>query len=196
MRTRLVQFDITPTGEVSREFLAHGLVHFRQAAQFVKQLPYGRNTDRSDYRLVLSEGRGTCSTKHALLASLCMEQQQHEVHLYTGIYEMTGSNTPGIGHILRHYSLPSIPEAHCYLKYHQGRWDFTRVTGSCNDSPREFLDEIAIGPHQIGDFKVAYHWAYLPLWLSRHGLSQRFDTDALWTIREECIAALSAPPVQ
>lgn len=69
MRTRLVQFDITPTGEVSREFLTHGLVHFRQAAQFVKQLPYGRNTDRSDYRLVLSEGRGTCSTKHALLAS-------------------------------------------------------------------------------------------------------------------------------
>ena len=190
-RIAWIPFDIKPTGKISRSFLTRGPVNFHQAAQFVTQLPYGRNTDRSDYRLVLSEGRGTCSTKHALLASLCTEQQQNEIQLYTGIYEMTGSNTPGIGHILRHYGLPSIPEAHCYLKYHQDRWDFTRA-GSCNESPREFLDEIPIGPHQIGDFKVAYHRAHLPLWLSRHGLTQSFDTDTLWKIREECIATLSA----
>jgi hypothetical protein len=38
------------------------------------ELRYGRNADRADFRLVLSEGRGICSTKHALLAAVAFEQ--------------------------------------------------------------------------------------------------------------------------
>jgi hypothetical protein len=58
----------------------------------VRSLPYGRNSDHSDWRLVLGEGRGTCSTKHALLADLARENRRH-VALMLGIYEMDEDNT-------------------------------------------------------------------------------------------------------
>ena len=44
------------------------------AVTYIRRLPYGRNTDRSDILRVLREGKGTCSTKHALLACLAQEQ--------------------------------------------------------------------------------------------------------------------------
>ncbi|MGI6128050.1 MAG: hypothetical protein ACOYEF_14125 [Planifilum sp.] len=44
------------------------------AAAYIRRLPYGCNTDRGDFRRVLREGKGTCSTKHALLVRLAQEQ--------------------------------------------------------------------------------------------------------------------------
>jgi hypothetical protein len=44
-----------------------GITTFQQALEYIHRLPYGRNADRADYRLVLKEGKGTCSTRQALL---------------------------------------------------------------------------------------------------------------------------------
>ena len=55
---------------ISSVFMDRGIDNFRAAGRYLHHLPYGRNTDRADFRLVLTEGRGTCSTKHALLAEL------------------------------------------------------------------------------------------------------------------------------
>jgi hypothetical protein len=44
--------------------------------------------------IVLAEQRGTCSTKHALLRRLAIEQGL-DIALVLGIYEMTERNTPG-----------------------------------------------------------------------------------------------------
>jgi hypothetical protein len=44
------------------------------AVAYIRRLPYGQNTDRGDFRRVLREGKGTCRTKHALLARLAQEQ--------------------------------------------------------------------------------------------------------------------------
>jgi hypothetical protein len=82
----------------------------------VRSLPYGRNSDHSDWRLVLGEGRGTCSTKHALLADLARENRRH-VALVLGIYEMDEDNTQEIGTVLDRNGLPCVPEAHCYLAH-------------------------------------------------------------------------------
>ncbi|GAA0458311.1 hypothetical protein GCM10008935_11770 [Alkalibacillus silvisoli] len=71
----LPNFKIDSMGKVSREVLDLGLQDFHQVVKFVHELPYGRTTDRSDYHLVLREGKGTCSTKHALLSALCIEQK-------------------------------------------------------------------------------------------------------------------------
>src|SRR5690242_11985172 len=92
------------SGEITAQFVALGIANFRSAARFVHQLRYGRNADRADFRLVLSERRGTCSTKHALLAKLAIEQQL-EVDLTLGIYEMSESNTPGVGAVLDKYGM-------------------------------------------------------------------------------------------
>ena len=76
-------------------------------------LPYGRNSDRSDWRLILKEGRGTCSTKHALLADLARENLRHVVPVL-GVYDVDEGNTPGIGTVLERHGIPCVPEAHCY----------------------------------------------------------------------------------
>lgn len=54
-------------------FAALGLRDYHVAARHVRRLPYGRNSRRADYGLVLQEGRGTCSTEHALLTALAGE---------------------------------------------------------------------------------------------------------------------------
>ena len=67
------------------------------------------------------EGRGTCSTKHALLADLARENRRH-VALVLGIYEMDEDNTQEIGTVLDRNGLPCVPEAHCYLVHEARAW--------------------------------------------------------------------------
>jgi uncharacterized protein (TIGR00369 family) len=74
---RLPDFALDDGRPLGREFAALGLGSYREAARYVRSLPYGRNTDRSDWRVVLKEGRGACSTKHALLAELARENGRH-----------------------------------------------------------------------------------------------------------------------
>ncbi len=50
--------QLTSDGEISLLARSHGLGTFADAVQHVRSLPYGRISDRSDYRLVLGEGRG------------------------------------------------------------------------------------------------------------------------------------------
>src|SRR4051812_26756301 len=103
-------WDVLPStplheaGEISAQFLARQLTDFQRAARSLQALPYRRTTNRADYRLVLSEQRGTCSTKHALLAALAAEQQL-PVSLTLGLYEMSEANTPGVSAVLRQYRL-------------------------------------------------------------------------------------------
>ena len=107
-------------------FQAAGIHDFAAAARHVLTLPYGRIADRRNLRLVLKEGRGSCTTKHALLAELACEQGI-EVDLTLGIYEMSERNTPGVGRVLSAYGLEYMPEAHCYLRHESGRIDVTGV---------------------------------------------------------------------
>jgi hypothetical protein len=126
MRTALIpllalpDFPLSEHEPLARGFLALGLRSFVDAAGYVWRLPYGRNSDRADFRLVLPEGRGTCSTRHALLAALARAHGQ-PVQLTLGIYEMHERNTPGVGAVLEREGLSGIPEAHCYLVVNQRR---------------------------------------------------------------------------
>jgi len=68
-------------GPVTRLFRAAGVNDFAGAARHVLKLPYGRIADRSKFWLVLEEGRGTCTTKHATLAELAREHQLDTIWL-------------------------------------------------------------------------------------------------------------------
>lgn len=138
----------------------------------------------------MSERKGTCSTKHALLSALCIEQGIEEIKLFTGIYEMNENNTPGVGGVLRNYGLNSIPEAHCYLKYNNDRFDFTRL-GVQGDPIEDFLVEEQLKPYQIWEFKKDFHRSYIPIWLTNKALDEKFNLEKIWEIREECIKELS-----
>ncbi len=65
----LPDIPLQPAGQIVADFIARGITDFRAAGRYLHHLPYGRNADRSDFRLVLPEGRGTCSTKHAFSES-------------------------------------------------------------------------------------------------------------------------------
>jgi hypothetical protein len=105
--TRLINRPLTADGPITRLFRAAGAHDFPDAALHVLGLPYGRITDRSRFWLVLEEGRGTCTTKHATLVELAREQGI-EVELMLGIYEMSEGNTPGVGRVLSVHGLSGI----------------------------------------------------------------------------------------
>ena len=184
----LPNFPLKPGGEITDRFLALGVTDFHGAARYVRRLPYGRNADRANFRLVLEENRGTCSTKHALLAQLAKEQVVN-IGLAIGIYEMTERNTPGVGPVLAKYGLPSIPEAHCYLTYQGTRLDVTRSNVAPSEPIKRFLYEETIVPDQIGRYKTELHQRFIQNWVSQLAASRNWQE--IWQIREECIAALS-----
>ena len=186
----LPNVPLQPGAEVTAHFLALGLTNFHAAARYVQQLPYGRTSDRANCRLVLSEGRGTCSAKHALLAQLAREQGV-DIALTMGIYQMTEHNTPGVGSVLEHYNLPYIPEAHCYLTYHGIRIDVTRSGVTPVEPITVFLYEETITPEQIGAYKIALHQRVLRDWVAGSGCVGTRTFEEIWQIRQACIAALS-----
>ncbi len=185
----LPEKQLAASGEASAQFLALGIDDYREASLFTNQLSYGRNADRANFRLVLPERRGTCSTKHALLAALAIEQRL-PIHLTLGIYEMSERNTPGIGAVLSKHGLAFVPEAHCYLIYNGTRIDVTRDAVIAAEPIARFLHEETIAPEQIGDYKVAMHQAWMREWVAREMPNRNWEQ--VWKIREACIAALSA----
>ncbi|WP_124727904.1 transglutaminase domain-containing protein [Staphylospora marina] len=183
---------LQPAGDISRAFQSMGVRTFREAARYVQALPYGRNTNRADARSVLREGKGTCSTKHALLAMLA-EENKIPVRLMIGIYLMNEANTPGVGNVLTQHGLTAIPEAHCYLRLNEQYLDFTRQTGQKDKIPLSFLAEKEIAPNEIGEEKIRFHQDWLKHWVTTSAVPVK-DWRKVWEIREACIAALSQFP--
>lgn len=173
---------------------AQGFTTFRQVADAVWRLPYGRNSDRANPLLVLSEGCGTCSTRHAFLAMLAREAADTELELVLGTYMMSEANTPGVGAVLAPHGLDAIPEAHCFLRAAGERVDLTHPPGALPGEPiANFRYEEVIEPTQIGDYKLAYHRAAIARWLQEAD-APSLTLDEAWAIREGCIAALSTVP--
>jgi hypothetical protein len=188
-------FDLVSGEKITREFLRRGLTDFYRALDCIWRLAYGRNSKRADFRLVLKENRGTCSTKHALLAALSAEQKR-EVFLTLRIYEMNGRNTAGVGAVLGEYGLDNLPEAHCYLTYRDKRIDVTRFSDEEKIEPIEdFVYEETIRPAQIGDYKLRLHRAFFHDWMGEKNLTRQFGFDELWSVREKCIAATAQETV-
>lgn len=154
----------------------------------VKHIPYGRNSNRTDFSLVITENKGTCSSKHAFLKDFADKNNIPNVDLIIGIYKMSESNTK-IGNILSKHQIDYIPEAHCYLKINDEVVDATNTHSDFSKIKNDILEEITINPNQVGDFKVAYHKAFLKDWIRKENIP--FGFDEIWTIREKCIENLS-----
>lgn len=185
-------FELNAPLPVSQAFRSRGITTFREAAIFIKCLPYGRNADKTDLLTVLPEQRGTCSTKHALLKLLADEHNRPEVRLMTGLYKMTAQNTPGVANVLATHQLSYIPEAHNYLRYEHLIIDCTSTASASSDFYAQLIEETEIRPDQVGAYKVSYHQRYLDKWL-KDNPDIGYTAGELWRIREQCIYSLSAP---
>jgi hypothetical protein len=131
--------SISNTGTISAEFLSLGIKSFLEACRYVQELPYGYNTDRDDLMILFKEKKGTCTTKHAVIASLA-----HELNLSIeksiGIYAMTEEIVTGTDEILEKYNLPYVPMIHCFLVYGEYRVDLSEGNNNGKNRPiEEFL---------------------------------------------------------
>jgi hypothetical protein len=164
-----------------------GFISFEQLAEHVRLLPYARTVNSQDLFAVLREGRGTCSSKHRLLAAVAQDSGRYDVKLTIGIYEMCEENTPGVGGVLSAASVTSIPEAHCYLSVEGERLDFTGVAPGSLSPFTALIAESIVPPHDLIETKNRLHRQVLAAWANAHGST----VDWAWATREACIAALS-----
>lgn len=129
---------ISAGGAVSDWFLSLGVHRFREACRYVHRLPYGYNSDRDDLMILFEEGFGSCTTKHAVIATLA-----HELGLpigkSIGIYAMTEALVTGSAAILAKYSLPYVPMVHCFLAGGGVRVDLTEGNRNGKNRPIDDL---------------------------------------------------------
>ena len=168
---------------------SQGIDTWHQLTSFIQNLPYGRNSNRTDFGLVISEMKGTCSSKHALLKSIADLNQVPDIQLVIGIYRMTQLNTPGIGSALGDNTMTYIPEAHCYLKIKGERTDLTSTQSEFEKIEKYIIEEMTILPEQVATFKVTYHKNFIQKWLQDN--DSKLDLEEIWRIRETCIMNLS-----
>ncbi len=165
-------------------------IEFEKLKEKVKHIPYGRNSNRFDFSLVLSENKGTCSSKHAFLKDFAAKNNIGKVKLFIGIFKMNEHNTPKIFPVLKEHQMDYIPEAHCYLKIANEVVDVTSTESFFETIKNDILEEHEIEPFQVADYKVAYHQDFLKNWINE--THQILSFEEIWNIRELCIAQLSS----
>ncbi len=168
--------------------IADNSMTFQETINFVKQIPYGRNANRENVSLVITENKGTCSSKHAFLKNFADKNNIQNVQLIIGMYRMNDQNTK-IGTLLSDNNIDFIPEAHCYLKIDGKTVDVTTNDADFDKIKADLLEEIEIETNQVADFKVNYHQKFIKNWLSE--TNSKFTFDEIWKIREMCILKLS-----
>lgn len=178
-------------GIVSQQFRERGITHFSKACEFIQNLPYGRISDRDKLDLVLTENRGTCSSKHGILARLCEENCHEEIELIAGIFLMSPETHLELTDYFKDKPYSNLPEMHCFFRLStHDRYDFTSKNNRLALIEPKLVREQRIEPHQTGDWKEKIHQDYLRRWVARKpelGLS----FDEIWAQREECIRLLS-----
>ncbi|MFP4090885.1 MAG: hypothetical protein ACLFT3_11295 [Cyclobacteriaceae bacterium] len=173
-------------GELSQSCVAMGITDWGSLIHYLRSLPYGRISNSRSLELVFSEGRGTDSIKHALLAKVAHENGMKDLKLVLCTYHIDEASHPEAGQVLKHYCLPAIPEARCFIKYDGRIWHLMQDDAA---SKPEIISEIEIAPQQIGNFKKRYHKKYIQSWLQIEHLHKHWNADQIWSIREECIEA-------
>ncbi|WP_300664669.1 hypothetical protein [Fluviicola sp.] len=186
----MIDFELTSDEPYSKELRNSGINSFVEACNFVAKLSYGRNANREDFGLVLSEQKGTCSSKHALLAELALENGHPEIELIAGIFLMNGETHAKLNDFFENKPYTSLPECHCYLRLKGERFDFTDTSDALERIAPKLVREQRIDPNQVSDWKIVIHKDYLQRWLNRNpGIGMTLEN--IWKEREEAISILS-----
>lgn len=185
-----VDFALYADGPVTQAFQQTGITRFAKAVNYVRRIRYGRISDRNNCMLVLHEQRGTCSSKHQLLALLAEENGRTDVQLIELLFRMHEANVPGTGAILARYNLEYMPEAHNYLRVGDAIIDATSET-ILIEYITDRISETPVSPRRTTEEKMAAHRAYLEYWRNTHTQAAAYTTEQLYNIRENCIAAIA-----
>lgn len=111
-------------GEFSAKFLDIGVSNFKDACLYVHNLEYGYNSDKDNKWILFKEMKGSCTTKHAVIATLAKELGI-PLYKHVGVYKFTEDICDGAGEITENYSIPYVPMMHCFLVHNNYRFDLT-----------------------------------------------------------------------
>jgi len=137
---------IVGNGPMARTFLNMGIKDFHNACRYVHELPYGYNSDREELMILFRENKGSCTTKHAVIATLAAELQI-DIDKHIGIYPMTEALVTGSKGILDRYRLPYLPMVHCFLVFEAHRVDLSEGNRNGKNGPiDEFLYTTKVAP--------------------------------------------------
>jgi len=189
-----MKYNFTSHGEYTKMLKDYDIQNLQSLIEFLRSLPYGRNTNREDLSLVFTEKKGTCSSKHAFLKAVALENRFDKIKLIMAIYKMDEQNTPKIGSVLSENGIDYVPEAHCYLKLKDNRIDVTSKESDFNKIKDSIIEETEIEPHQVSEFKIKYHKNFIKNWIVENRLDITFEE--LWSIREKCIENISNPKIK
>ena len=183
---------IRDAGPVSRRFLELGIGSFHDACRYVHELPYGYNSDRDDLMILFEEKFGSCTTKHAVIATLA-EELGLKIEKSIGIYAMTEEIVAGASRITEKHDLPYVPMVHCYLVYGDHRVDLSE--GNDNGKKRsieDFLYTHKVIPNiSAKDEYLLYRKAMNEYILIENEL-KGIDLKSILKAREEGLALLKA----
>jgi hypothetical protein len=184
--------SIIGAGPVALAFLDLGIQSFQDACRYVHALPYGYNSDRDDLMILFKEKRGTCTTKHAVIATLAAELGL-PITRGVGIYPMTEVIVTGADRILAEYSLPYVPMIHCFLEYGNCRVDLTEGNRNGKNRPIDYFlytDRVEASISARDEYLI-YRKALSDVILKRDEL-QGVDIKRILHAREEGLKLLKA----
>ena len=127
-------------------FLELGIKTFKEACNYVHNVEYGYNTNYDDKFIFFKEKKGTCTSKHAVIAGLA-EELKIPLFKHVGVYKFTEEISTGTEGILKKYKIPYVPMIHCFLVYRNNKFDLTE--GNCNGKNttiEEFIHEERVDP--------------------------------------------------
>lgn len=181
---------IVGEGTMARAFRGLDIGTFHEACRHVHQLPYGYNSDRDDLMILFIEKKGSCTTKHAVIATLASELDL-PVNKKVGIYAMTEALVTGAQEILVRYRLPYVPVVHCFLNY-QGRWvDLSEGNRNGKNGPIDhflFTADVAATISAKDEYRL-YRQALIDHVMTRPEL-EGIDMKTVLKAREEGLALL------
>ncbi|MEJ2638635.1 MAG: hypothetical protein P8010_03585 [Desulfosarcinaceae bacterium] len=188
--TQLPDQPIADGGTVSAEFRRRGITTFQAACAYVHRLPYGYNSDRDDPMILFKEGKGSCTTKHAVIATLA-EELGLPVVKTIGIYAMTETIVTGTQAILDTYDLPFIPMVHCFLAGEGVRVDLTEGNHNGKNIPiHDFLHTATVIPNISAKAEYLLYRLAVKDLIHHHADLKGVDMKTLLHAREEGIVLL------
>ena len=121
---KLPDAELIPAGDLSKKFLDLGLKTFKEACDYVHNIAYGYNSNYDDKMIFFKEKKGSCTSKHAVIAGLAQELRI-PLYKHVCVYKFTEEVTTGVNEVLKKYEIPYVPIVHCFLVYNKYKFDLT-----------------------------------------------------------------------
>jgi hypothetical protein len=186
----LPDVKVSSKGKISKKFLQLGINSFKEACNYIHNIEYGYNSTYDDDMILFKENKGTCTTKHAIIAGLARELDL-PIHKNVGVYKFTEEITTGTQDILDKYKIPYVPMVHCFLVYNNYRFDLTE--GNKNGKKKdinEFIETREVDPFISRKDEYLWYKKVLKEKLLPSEEMKGVDERSLLKAREESIVLL------